>query len=201
MQENHDRRVRRTNRTLAAALIELTAERPYHTIQVRDITDRADVGYATFYRHFDSKDDLMLSVFADIMEDLESSAGNQGSDYFFREGVLLFEHVSKYPALFSSIIQNPGFSQKLRKLLCNRIESHIAHHTKYPANSLISRDLAAHHMMTSLIGLIEWWLENGQKKSVEEMAHIYDRLVVQGTWIVLTHDDQTGTWKTDHRHN
>ena len=50
MYDDPDRRIRRSKRALAAALVELTAERPFNSITVRDITDRADVGYATFYR-------------------------------------------------------------------------------------------------------------------------------------------------------
>ena len=66
-----DRRIRRTRRALTDALISLTSEHPYRSIQVRDITDRADVGYATFYRHYESKDDLMLAIFAEISVELE----------------------------------------------------------------------------------------------------------------------------------
>jgi AcrR family transcriptional regulator len=82
---------------------------------VRDITDEADVGYATFYRHYQSKDDLMLAV-----DDLA-----------------------------------------------------------FPI------ELAANHMVAAIIGLIEWWLERELPLPVEEMARIYERLIIQATWIAL----------------
>ncbi|NCF69861.1 MAG: TetR/AcrR family transcriptional regulator, partial [Chloroflexi bacterium] len=45
-----DRRIRRTRRLLEAALLDLVDEQPYPSITIRDITDRADIGYATFFR-------------------------------------------------------------------------------------------------------------------------------------------------------
>ncbi|MEJ2305235.1 MAG: TetR/AcrR family transcriptional regulator [Anaerolineales bacterium] len=109
MDNTLDRRVRRTRRDLTAALIRLTSERPYATIQVRDITDEADVGYATFYRHYQSKDDLMLAVFDKITGELETSAVEKGGEYFVQEGQLLFGHVQKYRGLYRSILQSPDF--------------------------------------------------------------------------------------------
>ena len=47
-----DRRVRRTRRALAEALVALASTRPYETITIRDITDRADIGSATVFRHY-----------------------------------------------------------------------------------------------------------------------------------------------------
>src|SRR5437879_11312519 len=47
-----DRRVKRTQKALARALIELTLEKGYEAITIRDITDKAEVGYATFFRHY-----------------------------------------------------------------------------------------------------------------------------------------------------
>ena len=49
-------------------------------------------------------------------------------------------------------------------------------------------DLAAHHMVISLVGLIEWWLDNKMELPIVEMARIYKRLIIQATWYAL--DDQ-----------
>src|SRR5258707_13545966 len=57
-----DRRVRRTQRLLARALIALTLEKGYEAVTIRDITERADIGYATFFRHYHDKDELLQDV-------------------------------------------------------------------------------------------------------------------------------------------
>lgn len=185
MDDDLDRRIRKTRRALAAALVSLTSERPYSSIQVRDITDRADVGYATFYRHYDSKDELMLAVFAEITAELETSAGSPGDEYFVQEGRLLFGHVQKYEGLYRSILQSRDFVDKLKKLLARRIEDHIQSHARELDELAFPIELAANHMQAALIGMIEWWLDKGMPLSVEEMALIYERLVIQATWYAL----------------
>lgn len=183
--QDTDRRIRRSKRDLTAALIALSTERPYASIQVRDITDRADVGYATFYRHYESKDDLMLAVFAEITSELEGSAADTGQEYFKSEGSLLFDHVQKYQGLYRSILQSQAFILQLRKLLRRRIEEHIRSHASDLNQPAFPMDLAANHMVVSLMGLIEWWLENKQPLPVEEMGRIYERLIIQATWYAM----------------
>ena len=56
-----DRRVRRTQKSLHQALIALLLEKNYDTITVQEVLDRADVGRSTFYAHFQSKDELLMS--------------------------------------------------------------------------------------------------------------------------------------------
>src|SRR5437764_15197206 len=60
--EIQDRRVRRTQHLLAKALIALTLEKGYEDVTIRDITERADIGYATFFRHYHDKDELLQDV-------------------------------------------------------------------------------------------------------------------------------------------
>lgn len=54
-----DRRVQRTERLLREALVSLIREKGFEGLSVQQIIDRADVGRATFYAHFDNKDDLV----------------------------------------------------------------------------------------------------------------------------------------------
>jgi AcrR family transcriptional regulator len=185
MEDDSDRRIRRTRRALEAALIELTSERPYQSIQVRDISDRADVGYATFYRHYESKDDLMLAVFNRITNELEASAGEEGEGYFVHEGSLLFAHVQKYEGLYRSILQSHKFVPRLKKLIAQQVETHIRRHAHRLGDPALPTEVAANHMVVSLVGLIEWWLDNHMSLPVEKMARIYDRLVIRATWYAL----------------
>lgn len=186
MSDDSDRRVRRTKRALAAALIDLASEHPYASIQVRDITDRADVGYATFYRHYESKDDLMLAVFNTITSELEASVGEQSERYFEQEGILLFAHVKKHEGLYRCVLQSHEFAVKLKNLLAQHVKSHIQRQAENDLGALaFPMEIAANHMVVSLVGLIEWWLDSHMAQPVEEMAYIYERLIIHATWYAL----------------
>ena len=68
MNEN-DLRVQRTRSLLRQALIELVQEQGYEPISVRDITKRAQVGYKTFYRHYDGKEALLQALVGSIIDE------------------------------------------------------------------------------------------------------------------------------------
>lgn len=56
-----DRRVQRTRELLRAALLSQIEEKGFEATSVQNIIDRANVGRATFYAHFDNKEDLLVS--------------------------------------------------------------------------------------------------------------------------------------------
>ena len=180
-----DRRVRRTRRALAEALVALTSTQPYETIHIRDITERADVGYATFFRHYASKDDLMLDVFEDIVRDLEALAGAHGTPFFQSEGRVIFEHVRAQPALYRSVLDSLVFTRKLKTVLAEHVRRQMARHRPPPTRDKMLRDIAVNHMLTALVGLLEWWLAHACQPPAEKMAEIYERLIVQATWMAL----------------
>jgi AcrR family transcriptional regulator len=61
--EPEDRRRVRTRQMLRNALLELIDEKGYESVTVQEITDRADLGRATFYLHFKDKDELLVATF------------------------------------------------------------------------------------------------------------------------------------------
>lgn len=186
--EKEDRRVARTRRLLKAALIELIDEQPYEQITIRDITDRADIGYATFFRHYDGVDDLMLEIFTGIVEEIESLPDKHGEDLFEQEGYLLFEHVSKNQSLYRGILDSHTFTRKLRNHIRNIVRKHLDGHAEEISSSPIPIEIAAQHMVSSLLGLIDWWLTEDAPYSLERMAMIYDRLIIQATWHALRYE-------------
>src|SRR5262249_58428387 len=66
-----DARVRRSRETLRAALLQLLTTRPFAEITIRDICARASIGYATYFRHYPGKkellDDLAAAEIADLL--------------------------------------------------------------------------------------------------------------------------------------
>src|SRR6266478_6167941 len=62
-----DARVRRTRDSLGDALVALMQEKPFDSIIVQDVLDRAGVGRSTFYAHYRDKEDLFLSDVEDFL--------------------------------------------------------------------------------------------------------------------------------------
>ena len=57
-----DRRQRRTREAIFRAFTELLAKKSLDRITVGEIIERADVGRATFYAHFETKDFLLREL-------------------------------------------------------------------------------------------------------------------------------------------
>ncbi len=180
-----DRRIVRTRRLLTDALLELTNEKPYETITIRDITDRADIGYATFFRHYAGKDELMLEIFTKLVAELESTSESHQADYFQQEGFHFFQHVDDNSAVYQSILDSLQFTRILQKHLIGIVEKHLTDHASDIPDPAIPHDVAAQHVVASLLGLTDWWLRQNKPYSVEEMAHFYERLIIHATWHVM----------------
>ena len=74
-QEKIDLRVRRTRAALRDALIDLISEKGFDAVTVGDITERAMVNRATFYRHYQDKYVLVSSIFQDAVDTLIGELG------------------------------------------------------------------------------------------------------------------------------
>ena len=64
-----DRRKARTRAALVAAARELLTSRDPAGVSIQEITDAADVGFGSFYNHFQSKQELFDAAVAEVIEE------------------------------------------------------------------------------------------------------------------------------------
>lgn len=69
--DRRERKKQATRDALQRAATQLFVEKGYVNTTIRDITDRADVGARTFYRHFEGKEDIMLLDLREYLADAE----------------------------------------------------------------------------------------------------------------------------------
>ena len=63
-----DRRKARTRQALIDAAVGLIAEGRGERASIQEITDAADIGFGSFYNHFDSKDQLFRTASQEVLE-------------------------------------------------------------------------------------------------------------------------------------
>ena len=177
-----DRRIQRTRRMLKEALLSLIDEKGYVKVTIRDLTERADIAYATFFRHYESKDDLLMTLLEKVLLDLEAQARDADGAYFIFEGRYLFEHIQEHARLYQNLLQHYEVVKRLKAMIITNIKSHAKQRYQHFPNPKIPLDLLLEHNVASLLNLIIWWLKNNQQASISEMAGYYERLVIQSGW-------------------
>src|SRR5436190_18108660 len=63
-----DRRKARTRQALIDAAARLIAEGRGERASIQEITDAADIGFGSFYNHFESKDELFRTASEEVLE-------------------------------------------------------------------------------------------------------------------------------------
>ena len=170
-----DRRVRRTRRLLGEALVSLTLESSYDEISIRSLTQRADVGYATFYRHFKSKDELLIYCMRRILREIQSVVNPDQSHY--EESLLIFEillrHKQTVLLAFSLTDDHPAWISIWNEITQWLIELYSA---RDEAN--IPKEIALNHLVKSCKELTRWWLTEGQEYTPQQMASMQNELIL-----------------------
>ncbi len=119
----NDPRVRRTRRILHNALVSLILEKDYASISIKDITKRAEVAYITFFRHFESLDDLLIEALeeglAELMKHIETLAKQIKTSALEIEGRLIFEYIEQKPDFFRSIIKSQSVTRVRKQIIRN----------------------------------------------------------------------------------
>src|SRR5699024_5059526 len=65
-----DARQLRSRRALTGAMLELLEEKPFDQVTIREISSRAGTGYATFFRHYATKESLLADIASEEIADL-----------------------------------------------------------------------------------------------------------------------------------
>ena len=179
-----DARVRRTRDALGDALIALMQEKPFDTITVQDVLDRAHVSRSTFYSHYSDKDDLLMSDAEEFFEAISMalSAHDDKSDRVFPVSEF-FTHLSDVQPFFKALVKSGKFQENMelaRGHFARGIErrlSELPRAKSIPPNRLPA--IAFTHA-GALLSLLTWWLDRGMRESPAEMDELFHRMIWHG---------------------
>ncbi|HTK07936.1 MAG TPA: TetR/AcrR family transcriptional regulator [Ktedonobacteraceae bacterium] len=176
--QTQDRRIRRTQQLLARALIALTLEKGYEAVTIRDITEHADVGYTTFFRHYRDKDELLKDVLDVVLEELiDLLSSPAASTNPTTIGTFLFRYVQEHSEVVRVLLGSLSLRQHLIE---QTTQTTMSEHTALPG-SVVPLEVAAQHIVSSTIALIEWWLRHQMPYAPERMGQIYEELISRPT--------------------
>ena len=163
-------RVRRTRALLRQALVELIEDRGFERITVGDLSARAMISRAAFYRNYRDKYDLVEQIFDEAMaemtadEDGARSPGQRFADFL--------GHIDTYHRLYGALLGrngSPWFADRMRSALATMSSGHLPGRD---ADALAPSVISAMFMQS-----IIWWLEHDRPYAPDELAEQSSRLI------------------------
>lgn len=171
-------RVRRTQKLLREALIELIEERGFDALTIGEITERAMVSRAAFYRNYQDKYDLVEQIFEEAMSTLLNAVGEMGLEHPPEGWVTFFKHIAEYERLYRALLGRKGSPWFVRKMRASLAEMVVKGHEHGPFGQhatarpvfTCSDEFMPDLVSTMFVEAITWWLEQGKPCTPKDMA-------------------------------
>jgi AcrR family transcriptional regulator len=200
-----DRRVQRTRKLLREALMALILEEGYDAISIQDITEKANLGRATFYLHFKDKDELLLEVMDEFIQDFLQQVPQLSQAQWRLDDPKaiekLFDFAADHYDLYRIMIIGSGgitASRQLQRTMADNIRDCIDEEMEtLGVDPIISPDFIANHFAGSLLGTIYWWLDNDLPYTVEEMAEMFQIINKQDRDTLMGLNSETRSEKAE----
>lgn len=178
-----DRRKRKTREAIFKSFIELLSIKSFEQITVGEIIDAADIGRATFYAHFETKDFLLKELCNELFCHIFDSVNEENTDHkhiFECEApssvfLHLFNHLQKNDNNILRLLScrnNDLFLKYFKENLTVLVKQQFDlfnpdKRGKLPESFLIN------HISSTFVETIRWWIENGKKESPEEITEYF----------------------------
>ncbi|WP_164857230.1 TetR/AcrR family transcriptional regulator [Sphingomonas crocodyli] len=171
-----DARVIKTRAALRSALISLLARHDFPDITVAMIVEEANVGYATFFRHFPDQTALLTDIAdATISEFMTTMMPTLLSADRVQVTRALVDFIAERTALCRALLIGGG--DVVRRDAMARA---IAYGSSVPVifDPDIPLDLAVTHAVNAIFSTVAWWLGPGRGMKRDTFAEMLERLAM-----------------------
>lgn len=181
-----DRRIQKTRTALHEALISLMRERPYESILVKNILDRANIGRSTFYMHYSDKDELLVAGLQHLREHLQLAQAEakriskNNCDRVVGFSLAMFEHAYAHHEVYMSLVGGQAWI-----VIGGHMEAMIAQIIKKEARPLFKKrgsSDASFELFVCVTGatlwsVMTWWLDQAKPLPPAQINAIFRDLI------------------------
>ncbi len=173
--KKQDKRSRRTRTWLLETLLKLLENKEYSEITITELTEKADIARQTFYRNYDSMDDILLSRLNEIVDEylakvFKNMETKKDPDWDFevKQLILLWQ---ENEVVFRALKKAGLDYQVMEKL------SHLFTRFHMKAQNLKELDERHQYLVYYLAGgvfmVLNKWFENDMKFPMELLTDLF----------------------------
>lgn len=148
---------------ITKALISLMNKKKINDISISEICDKAQVGRASFYRNYDSKEEVIQHHTNTLINDWAEAIDKDPSANIYNFFQSLFQHFQKNQSFYKIL-----YKQNMSSTILAAIRNRLNLNTNIGPNALYSKAFAAY----GIFGWIDVWFSNGMKETPEELNKI-----------------------------
>jgi len=171
-----DARVLQTREALRTALLRLLKKKCIDRISIREIVSTADVGYNTFFRHYQDKESILEDIAAGEINRLVSlSMTVLEAEDTLAACFTLCNHVAENKKLWKTLLTG-GAAEALRREFV-RVSREVVEH-RPRGKEWLPLDIAVILVTSGIFELLSWWLSEKDPLPVDKVALICQQIVV-----------------------
>lgn len=164
----------RVKRDITNTLFALMQNKSLSDITITEIVDGAGVARASFYRNYCSKEDVLVTLIRDVLDDFRSRiAPGQDSFYTYENILLSFRYFDAYRTYILDLYHSGFISVVLEEL--NRFHESVE--GSMPSSSIEKYQLYMY--IGALFNTVMEWLLENDHTSPEEMAQFFFPLIIR----------------------
>jgi AcrR family transcriptional regulator len=166
-----DRRILKSQEAIKKAVIELMSEKNFDDITIQDISDRANVSRGTIYLHYVDKYDLLDKLIEEHINEMREMCESLADVEFTEANLPWFEYLEKNYLFFSTMLASkgaPSFRSQFNEFLIEEFKNEVD--VTKGKNHGLNEDVILQFIVTSYVGIVEWWFKNGMPYPPRVMA-------------------------------
>lgn len=186
--ENKTRKNNSTREKLMEAFWNLYSKKRIENITIKEITQRAGYNRGTFYEYFIDVYDILEKIEDTIIPEIEDlpptevSTTNQQNS--LNEIITFYQRNANYLTILLSDKGDPAFLNKLKNHIKPKIKLELINKGVLDGFEL---DYALEYTLQGLLGVLNhWFLNNNEKKPIDQLVMLMYQLMNQGPMNYLT---------------
>lgn len=171
-----DARKIRSRDALHAAFLQLLEHKALEDISIREIAAAAQVGHATFYRHYQGKTELLNDLAAaqirevvDLSLPVLEAVDNRAACF------ALCRYIDEHRTLWTTLLTGGASAAVKEELL--RISRELTADTEYEHSDELPKELRLILVVGSITETLSWWLREEKPPPAERVAGYLDHII------------------------